>query len=534
MKPISVAVFPAEKADEFVWIFSNLEQIFPVRFVKADVSSFPDSQYGVAFQSSTTLTGNYPPGCLVYVQSGTPSSPISQQIHFHDSPLLDERIRHRTMAEKSLSSLGHLDISGEILATVDGRAVWVYKGDSSQIDIVSLPAVITVKKRLLADNIQEHRFYFLMTLIHFLYRVLKGSGWVPPPLRATFIIDDPNLRRETYGYFDSRKIVELARKHNFHLSVATPPADFDIASAGVVNLFRENARFLSLSIHGNNHTHRELGRPYTDDEARSLVCEMLGRVVMFEQEHGLKVARVVVSPNEMCSQQMLRMMQHFDIDAVTASRPKPWLSTDTWEEGIEEGDSLLCSYPGEFTEGFMSVIRRSRILGNLVYRAFLNQPVILYYHHTDFANGLENLLNAAGMVNSLGHVQWQSIGEISRSNYEMRYNGDTVIVRPFSRCVLIPMPQNVSQLTVNLPVTVRASELVCSVNGSVYDFDKSGLSIEEIPIGGGDAVEVRLLSSLQKNFNNGKPRRKDILTWVRRRGAELRDRAKPHIRLPRI
>src|SRR5262249_48984385 len=50
---------------------------------------------------------------------------------------------------------------------------------------------------------------------------------------------------------------------------------------------------------------------------------------------------------------------------------------------------------------------------DLVLRAFLRQPLILYGHHDTFADGLDVLAEAAADVNRLGDVRWQSLGAIA-------------------------------------------------------------------------------------------------------------------------
>ncbi|GEM_PF-5123786 len=529
MTPVAINVSPSEKADEFSWVFTNLEQIFPVSFRKIHASSLAES--GIVFQASTDFSGPYPSRCLVFVQSLGSSSPASQQIHFHDTQLADERIRGRTLVEKYLSAIAPLGVSGETIASVNGNPVWVHKFESSQLDIVSLPSTVAPEKRMLADNFQQHHFFFLLSIIHFVYRVLKGSGWIPPPLRGSFIIDDPNLRHETYGFFDARKIVALAREHNFHFSVATPPVDLNIASDRVVSFFRENHQLISLCIHGNDHLHRELLRGYSKDEAHALLREMLGRVSGFEHRTGLKVAPVVVFPNEMCSREMLAAMQHFDIDAVTASRPKPWLHTDSWTEFLEENDSLLCSFPAEFVEGFMPLIRRTQILDNIVFRAFMNQPLVFYFHHTDFSDGFEKIISGARLINSLGSVQWSSIGGIATSNYEMRMSEEDLAVRPFSRNVSVTLPPGVTRVKVSLPATIKAGGFVCNVNGKKMPVNHDWFSPAAVEVKNGAPVEIRLLSASPHVCRDQIENKQKLMVWIRRRSAELRDRAMPYFKL---
>ena len=64
-------------------------------------------------------------------------------------------------------------------------------------------------------------------------------------------------------------------------------------------------------------------------------------------------------------------------------------------------------------------------------RAFLGQPLILYGHHDDLADGLEPLVDAARNVNRLG-VEWKSLGAIAATSYDLRVDGSTAIVQPWA------------------------------------------------------------------------------------------------------
>src|SRR5208283_5127567 len=110
------------------------------------------------------------------------------------------------------------------------------------------------------------RFLEMLPLLQWLREICAGASPVGPPLRACFIFDDPNLHWPRYGFVDYRQLAAQAEKENYHVSFATIPVDAWFTHSGTAGIFREHRSRLSLLIHGNNHTKRELARPYTEPE----------------------------------------------------------------------------------------------------------------------------------------------------------------------------------------------------------------------------------------------------------------------------
>ena len=75
---------------------------------------------------------------------------------------------------------------------------------------------------------------------------------------ANLTIDDPWLT-EPYGHLGYRALLEEMEKHNFHTTLAFIPWNYDRSEEDVVKLVRAHPERYSISIHGDNHTHREFG-----------------------------------------------------------------------------------------------------------------------------------------------------------------------------------------------------------------------------------------------------------------------------------
>ena len=110
----------------------------------------------------------------------------------------------------------------EVLATAGGRPVWTSRGTGAgTIHEASLVPAELGATDTLHSRLVPGRFFDLLPLIHFLRRLPGVTGWTLPAPRAAFIMDDPNLHADRYGYLD---LAEMATRAS-HLTVATVPFD---------------------------------------------------------------------------------------------------------------------------------------------------------------------------------------------------------------------------------------------------------------------------------------------------------------------
>jgi len=87
--------------------------------------------------------------------------------------------------------------------------------------------------------------------------------------------------------------VARARQSNFHIAMATVPS-MRVGKHGRRATFPGEPRWLSLLIHGNNHTHEELAQPIPQQKRISLLAEALRRIDALEHKSGVNVLRIMV------------------------------------------------------------------------------------------------------------------------------------------------------------------------------------------------------------------------------------------------
>jgi hypothetical protein len=230
--------------------------------------------------------------------------------------------------------------------------------------------------------------------------------------------------------------------------MAIIPRDMWAAHRGATAHFRDGGGPLSLAVHGNDHVKRELTLRLPGEARQALLAQALCRVDAFERRHGVRVARVMVPPHGDTSRETAVEMTRLGFEAMTDSRPIPWLMNTP-------DDAPLAGWvPTDFVDGGLPVIPRyhmARSRDDLPLRAFLGQPLVLYGHHGDVAEGLEVLAAAAEDVRALGDVRWLSLGDLARTNVSLRNHGSRLEVKLFSSIVDVEIPDGIEELVVHTP-----------------------------------------------------------------------------------
>ena len=397
-------------------------------------------------------------------------------VRFANSSLLDSRLRGRTLSHESLGRGGlESDDADEVLAYVGDRPAWVKRRVSGEMtDVLAFGPGRLEAGGFLRDEVAPGRFFRLLPLIHFLRDVCTASAWESPPTRAAFVIDDPNLHWRSYGYLRYPELVRHAREWAYHAVMAMIPLDCWYAHGSTVRLFHKNADVVSLCIHGNNHTSRELEQPGSRQDARALLAQSVRRIERFERRTGLHIARVMVPPHEACSSQSMSVMLDVGFEAACISRAYPWMpfgASDSPYNTPVAGHVLSGWRVAELLSDGFPVIARRGIdeYDEIVLRSYLDQPVVLYGHVSDLAGGLERLAAAAAVVNSVPGAKWGSLEDIARSNFETRREGDILHLRPFARRVRVSIGPDIAAIHVRKPDRVSGfSQGVCAaIDGSL-------------------------------------------------------------------
>jgi hypothetical protein len=536
-----VGVVPASAIQTRRRLLAALEQACSVRFVAGAESGSGALHAMVVFPEADPeaplATGRLPRHTMAL-----PEAHAAEEIEvtLADCPALPRAVRGQRLRERhaalspgepiSARPYGLSEGDPEILARAGGRAVWSSERAPDRSYALLAPAELS-EGEALRTRLRPGRFLALLPLLRFLGSLQKGGGWRAPPLRASFIFDDPNLHALTYGFLDFRELAAWTRRRGTHVTFAMVPLDGRFASPRAADLFRREPG-LSLMIHGNNHTKRELGRDWGADERLEMLEQALARTESFERRTGVSVSRVMAPPHGHCAEASADSMRVLGYEALCAGDPYPWLLQPP-------PDRPLAGWGiSEIVAGGLPVLPRlplARDPSELVFRALLGQPLIVYGHHGDVREGLDPLDSHTDAIERLGDdVRWCSLEEIARSNYTTRAISDGLELRPYSRLVDFAVPEGCSALRVSPPQQsldlLDHSVRWRSVAGGSQDW-------KPVPAGGtvrvrpGDRLRIALGAPSSRRARH--PRRLVAAgAMVRRAATELRDRAQPIGRRP--
>jgi hypothetical protein len=354
-------------------------------------------------------------------------------------------------------------IDEDALASTGDAPIWT----TSRIGAIprfrcGIPIPSLESEEGLCDFVSEDRFPVLVPIIEFL-RETKGTRSLRRPLRAALMFDDPNLHWPTYGCLDYRLLAVSAEKHNYHTAIATIPLDKWFSHPAAARVFRENRKWVSLLVHGNNHTYAELVHP-PRDECLSYARQALQRVHALEERAGVAVSRVMAPPHGACSENMLNAMVDagFDAAAISAFSLRDYNHGALWVRSI--------GFAPTENVGGLPVVPRFRLSSacqsRVLFAAYLGQPIIPVGHHWDVAHGLDLLETTADFVNSLGPVKWLNLRTIAGSNFELMETGDAVRVTLYSRRVRLTIPGKTRRLWIEKSWSSDLESIEVSLNGT--------------------------------------------------------------------
>jgi hypothetical protein len=486
-KRVRVGLVPGAERETRARLLDALEAMYPVRFVPCDATQPGELDALVCIgEGALAVAESLAPGLPRFVAMGGERADASPRpVDLADDVVLERPLRGARLHDGAVTALpGELAAGGKVLASLEGAPCWILR-DATHV-VAAVPDELG-DDELLRERLVPGRCMALLALTHFLREQSASRSWRPPPLRAAFVLDDPNLHWPTYGHLRYRELLTHAAEHRYHLAVAMVPLDAWLVHPGVARMFRDGADRLSILVHGNDHDGGELGRVNSEAHGLRLAAQALRRIERFERRSGLHVARVMAPPHERVTEPALRGLLACGFEAVSTARPFPWVQADgpSWlihPRGVDPSAVFTTSH--ETSDGLPVLLRLDfgHPREELVLRAYLGQPLIVYGHHGDLAGGLDVLAEAAAQINRLGDVRWLALDEIARASAETRVEGSTLHVRPLARRLSIEIPAGVELLRVT-PAAPSQAEIVAAVHGlDAYELDSPRPS-RELPSG---------------------------------------------------
>lgn len=525
----TVAIIPGAARDRYRELLRALEEAFAVRFVGSTGSDAATADAAIVLPGGRRAGRDGIPCLILSGREGDAEPGSGFSVEMSRSAALDRVLRGQLLAEAGRPPPAPVAVSSgcDVLASAAGTPVWV-RDAAGRVETASALPTELRHGEFLRDQLKAGRFWSLLPLVQFLRRI-ASDGLRPACVhRACFVIDDPNLRTSSYGYVRYPELVRDAREHGYHVAIATIPLDLILPGRGAARVFREHRAQLSLVVHGNDHVHRELERRRGANDADRMIAAAVARVRRFEQRAGVRVERVMCPPHGACSAETLTALHRQGFVALAASRPFPWdgfSDHHRWRlGGWLPAQLAACGFP------VISRYLLGKSLDDLVFRAMLGQPLIVYCHHADLREGLEPLRATAERIAGLGKVEWSSLATIARGNAVVHegdglatvtvYSGDVRLRRPSAATVRIEIPRRFgSSDPVHLLVDGGTHRVRARPDGT------AGIALANSPRG--DELRIRIdppEPTTAATLRDWRPR-----AWplARRAMTETRDRALP-------
>jgi hypothetical protein len=516
----TVYVRPASALTSHQRLFSALQAVLPVTF-----TPYPGSRgradaaiiftYGDRAGADATL----PEGIPVFVVAATANDRREREpVQLSESPLLDRRLRGIELRDRLAEPSAAVEGTHPALAAARSGPAWtVCRGDPAPVHRLGT-ALTELEPRVSLWSALGERPIALLALVQFLRSLLPTVGWSAPPLRASFVFDDPNLRWRSYGFIDYRRLLAHADAHGYHAAMAMIPLDAGLAHPPTAALFARRPDRLSLLVHGNDHVRQELQAVSDPLRALAAAAQAQRRIGRFERRYRIRVDRVMAPPHGSCSAEMSRALGAAGFDAVYGHVPGA--------AQLRTQSPTMRWRMGEFVGGGAAIPRipLTSSTASIAIRAFLNHPLVIYGHHQDLADGMEPLAAAASFVNRLGDVRWCTVGEIARSNAELLISGERAFARAFSRCIHLALEPQVRTLEIEPPEDLLddASLTGWSIaGGPTLPFG------ERAPVWGGEQLDVRLHGHADVDPWHVAAPAWRLRPKLRRLAVEARDRAWP-------
>ena len=251
------------------------------------------------------------------------------------------------------------------------------------------------------------------------------QGWHAIHEYANLTIDDPWLR-QSYGYVNYRDLLEEMERHNFHTTIAFIPWNYDRSDPAVVALFRNHPDRFSITVHGDNHDHKE----FTDYRSKRLADQIadlkqsLARMERFRTLTGIPYDKVMIFPHSIAPEGTLGALKTYNYLATVNSTNIP-------QDAPRPKDLSFALRPVTLSFAGFPSIRRYSVSAPIpksyvAVNEFLGNPLFFYGHSENFAGGITAFDGTADEVNELEpDTQWRGLGDIVKHLYVVRRRSDS-------------------------------------------------------------------------------------------------------------
>lgn len=320
----------------------------------------------------------------------------------------------------------------QVVMMLDGSPTFVCVSiGKARIFVWITDAVFDVFRPLAAEIEFEQAADQYIPAIIFLRFAFGEKCWHNPSPGAGIVIDDPLLRKN-YGFIKFPQLLESARRHKYHITLAFIPWNHWRSRAKEAQMFLKYSDCFSVCAHGCDHTNNEFRS--TDYEGllrKNFIARR--RMERHRERTGLASEPLMVCPQEQYSLEAMRAFadsRQFVGLICTACMPRNLPAPQ-----IRGADLLL---PAQDSFYGFPVFKRHYWNGMAVFAMalFLGKPAILVEHHEFFRNGSAGAEEFARRLAELRpDLTWKSLAEtvirthakrrVTMGRWEVRFFTDT-------------------------------------------------------------------------------------------------------------
>jgi hypothetical protein len=302
----------------------------------------------------------------------------------------------------------------------------------------------------LASSFGPEQAPVLLPPLMALKQVFGRAAWHPPALLANFSVDDPALREGLLGLPYSN-VVRIAREHQFHVTVATIPAELGLAEREVLSLLQEQPKLISACYHGWNHDGYEFYRSTGSHlrfrvrslaEQRHALTRAAEQGQLFTERTGYRLDRVMVFPHGLGPAAVLPHLHALGFVATCNLDNRYPLESEVpadLHRGLRPADTAWAGFP--------LLWRREINDSSYFLDLFMGRPALTFEHRGPLGRDLLPFNSRAGEIHRLAHgsVIWRGLDEVARHAYWQRLDpvtGWQVLMTTNEACLHNPGPDS--------------------------------------------------------------------------------------------
>lgn len=458
---LNATIFKDQGYTETLKLLAKLATKFKnVMFINIDDKRSLDA---IMTLTDVSLSTSQVPPSGVYELTFQENKPINQELSGFTTPILNKIKPYSTYFNFSENVKFDilLSISTENKSKIYPVEIKFNKNDTDWYLLIQQTTNLDIST--ITNWFMEKQYFYLYSpLFTFIRNSQIDKIWHRPFDTANFTIDDPWLI-EPYGDLNYERLLAQMKEHNFHTTIAFVPWNYNRNRANVIQLFKENPDYYSLSLHGNNHDHREFFNPsklldpvlrtnFILDQERDIQQALL-RMDRLTALTGLEYDKVMIFPHGVSPSFTFKILKKYNFLGTSNSRNTPIDRSYNFssEFSLNAVNMDFYSFPSlrryspaypdqtEFSYYDFSNPSFDELKSQIVMDLFLDNPVMLYDHIGFFSDGISNFNLVADFVNRKNRdTQWLSIKGIFNYLYYLRKTStNTIDILSLSNSIII-------------------------------------------------------------------------------------------------